>query len=319
VNLYFDLEGQGADHVARWEARLQLWFAPSVSAGCRVFDPRDADAIIVTARTRPWNDRLGSGFDSTDPEKTFAWDCGDFPSGRLAGLYAGLPLELFETGRHRTFCYALRWNAHIRHFPPEDARLLFGFRGCLTSPLRYRMKSLLAAHPDGLFESVDSLWHRMDDPASTGEKQAYAEQIRQCRFVLCPRGNGVSSVRLFEVLESGRVPVILSDRFVPPVHPGWNECTLHLPESKIRQIPDILREVDRDWPGMAARARAFWETHYSETHLLENLVEELKALKEHNPRPGRPSWSHRIRFSRFATLQGLKDGLRRLRTRIHRT
>ncbi|NJK92615.1 MAG: exostosin family protein [Blastochloris sp.] len=174
------------------------------------------------------------------------------------------------------------------------------------------MRDVLSDHPSGRLEWVDSLWHRMDDPASGLDKQTYADQLRLCRFILCPRGNGVSSVRLFEALEAGRVPVILSDRFVPPSDPDWTSCVIQVPESQLAQLPDLLREAEPDWITMAGNARRYWEQHYADTNLLTRLVQHLRELQQLQRRPGRPTWTHHLRYARFSAVQSLKTLRRRL-------
>ena len=69
--------------------------------------------------------------------------------------------------------------------------------------------------------------------AAVDAKRTDADFIRRTRFVLCPRGQGVSSIRLFEVMKSGRVPVIISDAFVPPAlqgRTGWTDAAIFVRE-----------------------------------------------------------------------------------------
>lgn len=310
MRIHFDLGGITPYFRPRWETRLAAWFSAAPTALTATDSPEDADAILALARTRHWG-RLGhGGLDEFFPRKTFVWDSSDFPSGRIAGLYCGLPRELHETGRHRTFCYPFRWNDHVSPSPPEAAVHLAGFLGAITSPLRDRLVSRFARAPGFSVRVADSLWTQMDDPASQNAKRAYADHLRECRFILCPRGNGVSSVRLFETMEAGRVPVILSDRFVPPADPAWRDCVIHVPEARLADLPTILREADRDWPTRAALARSYWENNYSDGAVLPRLASLLGELLD-TARP--PGWGHRVRFVRYAVRHLSRDASRRLR------
>jgi len=56
----------------------------------------------------------------------------------------------------------------------------------------------------------------------------YAKAILNSQFVLCPAGWGPATYRLFETMEMGRVPVTLSDEWVPPPGPRWDEFSIAL-------------------------------------------------------------------------------------------
>lgn len=183
---------------------------------------------------------------------------------------------------------------------------MFGFRGSISSPLRGRLADRFSTHADARIEITGSLWGRMDSPSAVAEKRAYAEHLRHCRFILCPRGNGVSSVRLFEVLESGRVPVVFSDAYVPPPIHGWEEFSVTIPEDRLCDIPSILRERADDWAAMAARARHAWQSHFSESTLLHTLC---RLLADIGPARG-PGPRHHLAWGAFRSRQAVKDARR---------
>ena len=66
----------------------------------------------------------------------------------------------------------------------------------------------------------------------------------QLDLILCPRGEGTSSIRLFESLRMGRPPVIISDQWVPPEGPAWDTFSVRIPERRIHTIPDRLTELE---------------------------------------------------------------------------
>jgi len=136
MRIHFDLEGIPPYFRARWDTRLAEWFSASPGAVTSVATPDEADAILVLGRVRHWGQVRKAGLDDVHPHKTFALDSSDFPSGRIAGLYAGLPRELYEPNRHRTFCYPFRWNELVAEYPQAEATQLAGFLGAITSPLR---------------------------------------------------------------------------------------------------------------------------------------------------------------------------------------
>lgn len=308
MRIYFDLSGLAPDFNRRWRERIDTWLAADPGAIDSVDQPREAEAILVVGRADRWRHRVAPGLEVQFPTRTLIWDAGDLPTGRMPGLYSGLPRELHEPARHATFCYPFRWNQEIRPRPLEEAVHLAGFLGSITSPLRSRLIAGLGDRPGFKLAAAESLWHRMDDPATAIDKLAYADQLASCRFALCPRGNGVSSFRLFEAMETGRVPVVLSDRFVPPVDPAWRDCVLQPPETRLGELPAFLAEADRRWPELAARASAYWRENYADDRLARTLTRHLSALLPARP----PGPGHRLRLARFAVRQGSRDISRRL-------
>ena len=62
----------------------------------------------------------------------------------------------------------------------------------------------------------------------------YVARVSQTRFGLHVRGDTPTSNRLFDLVEAGTVPVIVSDRFFPDARPGlripWEEFTFAIPK-----------------------------------------------------------------------------------------
>ena len=68
-------------------------------------------------------------------------------------------------------------------------------------------------------------------------RRVYLEDIRNHAFVLCPRGNGVDTVRLWETLYLGRIPIVKRD----PVHKDWED----LPILFVDNWEDVTEELLR--------------------------------------------------------------------------
>jgi len=71
----------------------------------------------------------------------------------------------------------------------------------------------------------------------------------------------------------GRVPVIISDYWVPPEGPDWNAFSIRVPESDVSKIPAILEDRQHDAPEMARRARQAWEAWFSPVVTFHRVVE----------------------------------------------
>lgn len=293
TSLYFELATCDRYHRADWEERLAGWFAGGAPALARATRAADADFVI---EPQTWHSFLGgrifgvapSSHYAQRPDATFAWDSGDFPTGRLPGLFCSLSRRLFDPARHRSFCYPLRINRQIAEQPLTDARYLFGFSGNVTAPVRARLFTELRPAADaglGLLRQTDSLFTRIYDPGADGERARFADDLRQCRFILCPRGNGLSSIRLFETMEAARVPVIISDALVLPQCVNWADCALVVPEAEIARLPELLAARADDWSRLAANARREWARCFAPATLLPNLVAQVRDIVRTRRRP----------------------------------
>lgn len=306
VNLFFDLAGLSDADAARLEERFSIWFAADHTGIRRTSNPHTADFVIAFATHEKWK-RTSIAKRRPKSDNLFVWDSDDFPIGWMPGLYASLPRELHDGRRHTTFCYPLRWNRFVACRPVTEARFLAGFHGAITSPLRARMLDHFQGRTDFDLRITTSLWNQMDAPSSVESKKSYADHLAHCKFVLCPRGNGVGSVRLFETLETGRVPVVISDRYVPPPFPSWTDFVIHVPERQLQSLPRILEKAEPQHARIAANAAAWWREHYADDRILQTMVGHLQIIKMASPSS---ILSQRLRYARFLVRQAPRDGLR---------
>lgn len=148
---------------------------------------------------------------------------------------------------------------------PEDLdrprKWLFSFVGARAqknylTQVRTHIIEHLADHPKGRVIDRDS-WHYervvyhkqvldrsvegalVDDKTSTDFK----EMMDQSVFTLCPSGSGPNSIRLWEAMVNGSIPVILADRWTAPGDPDlWDAATLRVPETP-EAVADLPRRL----------------------------------------------------------------------------
>jgi hypothetical protein len=135
--------------------------------------------------------------------------------------------------------------AHMKHYP---------------SDIRLRLKEL--AHLEGYEIEVTDLWHfnkvvynyqiaNKESDKQAIERQeivAYNRLLSQSLFSLCPGGSGPNTLRLWESLGSGSIPVVLSDSYEPPKTPqgsstSWEEAIITFAEKDIIDIPESLKSL----------------------------------------------------------------------------
>lgn len=182
----------------------------------------------------------------------------------------------------RSFCYVVRVHDNpyldtVRSFDMAT-KYLFSFVGDPeTHPIRSRVLSL--RHSQARLDSVVGSAASFMAPCEREPFQKqYLQTILQSQFVLCPRGFGPTSMRLFEVMQMARVPVIISDNWLPVAGLPWNECALFVPEAEIEAIPEILEAQRHRAFTMGLRARELWEQHFSPAQATPNLLKQAKNL-----------------------------------------
>lgn len=153
--------------------------------------------------------------------------------------------------------------AHMKHYP---------------SDIRLRLKEL--SHLEGYEIEVTDLWHfnkvvynyqiaNKESDKELIERQeivAYNRLLSQSLFSLCPGGAGPNTLRLWESLGSGAIPVVLSDRyeFPDPLKVGleedaWLQAVITLSEAEISRVDSLLKAMPLDELGsmQAACQRLF--------------------------------------------------------------
>ncbi|MGE0009504.1 MAG: exostosin family protein [Candidatus Babeliales bacterium] len=71
----------------------------------------------------------------------------------------------------------------------------------------------------------------------------YRDILSRSRFSLCPRGYGVSTIRFWESLQAGAIPVILADGTLLPAEIDWLSCCVFIPEKKVAMVDEIVRSI----------------------------------------------------------------------------
>ena len=296
--------------------------------------PADAELILLcgsfTARPRRLTEHpLYRAF----PERCAVYTGDDHYCPLAPGVYTS-PRRGLSTavGRVRSHAFASSYGDHgnlavqaaaARFDPgaPGPASLLLSFEGSASSRLRRRLFALdLDPGECAVRDSTGAYDHFDHDAPARAEGQArYVRTMLDSAFVLCPRGVGTGTLRLFEAMSLGRAPVVLSDRYVLPRGPDWAALALRVPERHVGRVAAILRA---ERPGAAARgaaARRAWERHFAPDVLFDELVDAaaqaLAADRRWRPvvRALRPAmvlalW---VRRDLRRDLSGLAVGVRR--------
>jgi len=286
-------------------------------------DPEDADLIIFTelgchgifaerVRHHPYVKKFR--------DKCFLFDPGDYALPFLPGVYASLRKNCYDAARTRTGYY-LRTdeNPYMEFRPPQgNYQYVASFIGSIENhPVRAEF--LKFPRESFVIEDTSSFALKMLYSEANEERHRfwshYADVIASAPFALCPRGRGPGSVRLFEVMQMGRVAVIISDEWVYPERVDWRACSISVPENAAERIPEILREFFGRAAEMGQRACQEWEKYYAPSVRFHWLVEDCLAMRESRRMPeaiaGRLVWLHLLNYRTFRLYLNSKRALYR--------
>lgn len=217
------------------------------------------------------------------PEKIFVFDQRDYSWDSFPGIYLNLPRHNFDTRRQRAYSYPLFDDE--KHQGPEtrDPDLLFSFVGMVSHRCRRPLlqlqheRAIVSESKINFFQ--DTAKQPADYSQQLGSQRAIFEELMaRSKFVLCPRGYGASSIRLYETLRAGRVPVIISDDWVEPRDPDWSTFSLRITESNFQNIPALLEAREADYLELSRNARAAYENWFADDVYFHRIAEALGEL-----------------------------------------
>jgi len=222
----------------------------------------------------------------------------DKPYPVLPGLYTALPKLKFVSFKawHKYFSsifYLAGHNPYIRELRDihqDKPVYLFSFTGSLTSRVRKKLFALTLKRTDVLIKKTQTniFWENffwVTGIKETVENReyliSYAKEILKSKFILCPKGNGNSSYRFFEVMEAGRVPVLISDNYVLPDIPyNWDDIVIRIAENNVARTEEIISSNEHRFEQMALLNRKVYEECFlNKSRFIYQNFERLKDQK----------------------------------------
>ncbi len=220
----------------------------------RVDSPEEADFFLV-----PWLfNVLNPGLSVWHREEVVARVLHSLPA--FAGAASRHVIFLLGDSSHRPECctrsvvfmpscprgtgaFALPYFADPPDCAPQpihECPFDVGFQGATTtgSGLRLRLVDALRSSTrfsvdcnptNGYFHST-YFW---EDHARLAAR--YREHLDSCRFIACPLGDGLSSLRFFEALAWGRIPILIADQTALPLEGTipYHEFVVRIPEADL--------------------------------------------------------------------------------------
>tara|TARA_R100001594_G_scaffold139265_1_gene183536 strand:- start:49 stop:972 length:924 start_codon:yes stop_codon:yes gene_type:complete len=146
---------------------------------------------------------------------------------------------------------------------PAEKDILYSFMGAYSDKYisTIREKIFDDHHPDHTVVIYRKKWQFNDAVygeqlrgIETNSVQSYISEehcrfykniLARSRFSPCPSGMGPASIRFFESLRAGAIPILLADTWRLPSVKGvdWEKCTLKIPESEYNTMQDTLQSI----------------------------------------------------------------------------
>lgn len=268
---------EGGGYVSRIAALLS-----SSKQHCQAETPDAADVVLFLENNITKSVHDFGAFSNTPLlrkwcHKSFVLNYADTPAPFLPGLYVCLPFPAYDPSWTRAIPYP--WpspNPHLATFQSHvrDPINEVCFRGSMSHPIRRTLIDLLEGNRYlGPCLEVNRWFNHSDE-----ENLLYLREIANSKFILCPRGIGTSSHRLYEALRLARVPVIISDDWVPPEGVDWGSCSIRIAEDRLTDLSSVISAFSGRWSAMSVAASRVWNSCFSDTVLADYLFNQLESL-----------------------------------------
>lgn len=244
--------------------------------------PAEADAILFVEDAQ-FDDYLYDQLAEHElvrqyPNKTFIYNETDSPWPVLPGLYCSMAGKHFNHGSQIASPYITTPNPFVKyvHSWKADKRWLYSFVGSCSHRCRKGVLAL-SEQCEGVMDTSEfDAWNCTESDRRT-QGWKFAEHMAQSQYVLCPRGLGPSSARLFEALEAGVAPVIIADQWVPTPHIDWS-FAVRVREDQVHTIPKRLAAIADESADRGHAARSAWESAYAPDTLFNTMAESIGCL-----------------------------------------
>ncbi len=129
--------------------------------------------------------------------------------------------------------------------PADKKDIWYSFIGAETNRIRKEIFKLPKS-PE-VYIKRRATWHFWQPlEKQILEKEEYKNVLARSRFSLCPCGTGAGTIRFWESLQAGAIPVIISNTTCLPEGVDWSSCTIRIEGREIKNINKILGTIDCD-------------------------------------------------------------------------
>ena len=172
----------------------------------------------------------------------------------------------------------------MKVIPVQKRKFLTNFVGLVyskhyISDIREHLFSNFKDKKDCYIKKRDK-WHyngviyEGKDKSDSVCEMEYKEILMNSKFTLCPSGSGPNSIRLWEVLSFGSVPVLLADTLVlPKIEENWEDSIIFWKENEIENLYNYLKKIDdKILVKMSDNGRKLYEKYFCEEKMNQVIL-----------------------------------------------
>ncbi len=146
-------------------------------------------------------------------------------------------------------------------FNEQKRKVLYSFIGSYQSIYisKIRIFLLKMKHPNNCIVNYSGEWHFQkevyhkqvmnkninitDKVKNLSKCKLYNKVLLNSKYSLCPSGSGPNSIRFWESLGVGSIPILLADTLDLPFHNLWEKAILVVNEKDYKNIPSLLSKI----------------------------------------------------------------------------
>jgi hypothetical protein len=138
------------------------------------------------------------------------------------------------------------------------------FQGYLCNEIRKKTVKKVADMKSVVINSRYWFHKFMGENTSEIERN-YCGLMQMSKFILCPKGFGLNSIRFFEAMSYGRIPILISDNTKLPMENkiNYDEFMIRIPENEIETIPERMENFKQKLSYKSKMARSVWEMYFT--------------------------------------------------------
>lgn len=151
--------------------------------------------------------------------------------------------------------------------PISECPIDIGFQGSTVTGggLRWRVVEALNRETSYRIHcrNTGGYFHISHAPETLTQLAAeFRNHLDRSQFVVCPRGDGLSSLRFFEALAWGRIPILIADQTQLPLEEviPYDEFVVRIPESDVDHWESYVAEFLAEHPDLERASRLARET-----------------------------------------------------------
>lgn len=209
------------------------------------------------------------------------------PITYIRGLYTNAERSFFNFGRIHSCSYTAFYEAFkntfiFNHEPnmAQNKKYFFSFVGRNCHISRDKIFGMDFTRKDLFFEETSKTYdlYQRDLKDLTMEKKFY-ESLLGSKFSLCPRGWGANSYRLFESMMLGVSPIIISDEWVLPKGPRWEDFSIFIKVRDLASLEQIVSRYEDKYIEMGQAARQAYLQYFDEKVYFNYVIENCLQIR----------------------------------------